>query len=89
MTFRVSVSDTKIDVRSDAFGVPSPGEVAAWAGQLASVVRRGGALAAVQVYTVARDTMEPGVHPLAAGALEEIAAAARASVPGVRVATFR
>ena len=75
--------------RSDGLGAPAPPEVAAWAGRLATVVRRGGALSAVQVYTVARDTMEPGVHPLPAEALEEIAAAARAALPGVDVRVFR
>jgi wyosine [tRNA(Phe)-imidazoG37] synthetase (radical SAM superfamily) len=75
--------------RSDPVGAPPPEEVAAWAGRLAAVVRRGGALAGVQVYTVARDTMEPGVHPLAGEALEGIAGAARALLPGVRVETFR
>lgn len=75
--------------RSDELEAPAPLEVAAWSGRLATVVRRGGALAAVQVYTVARDTMEPGVHPLPAEALEEIAAAARAALPGVEVCVFR
>jgi pyruvate-formate lyase-activating enzyme len=74
--------------RSDHLGVPSPAEVAAWAGRLADVVREGGALAAVQVYTVARETMEPGVHPLPLDALEEIAGLAREALPGVRVETF-
>lgn len=75
--------------RSDELGAPSPAEVAAWAGRLAGVVRGGGALSAVQVYTVARETQEAGVHPLSAAALEEIAAAARAALPGVSVRTFR
>ena len=75
--------------RSDALGAPARGEVDAWAARLAALVRRGGRLDGVQVYTVARDTMEPGVHPLPAEALEEIAAAARAVLPGVRVETYR
>ena len=75
--------------RSDALGSPSGGEVAAWADRLEAVVREGGSLAAVQVYTVARDTIEPGIHPLGAEALETIARAARTVLPGVPVETFR
>ncbi len=71
--------------RSDELGVPSAAEIAAWTGRLADVVRDGGALAAVQVYTVARETTEPGVHPLPVEELGEIARAARAALPGVRV----
>ncbi|MFN7989717.1 MAG: radical SAM protein [Thermoanaerobaculia bacterium] len=75
--------------RSDALGAPPPEEVSAWAARLAAVVRRGGSLEAVQVYTVARDTMEPGVHPLPPEALAEIAEAARAALPGVSVRVYR
>ena len=74
--------------RSDALGAPADGEVSAWAGRLAEVVREGGRLAAVQVYTVARETIEPGIHPLPAEALEGIARVARGALPGVRVDTF-
>jgi wyosine [tRNA(Phe)-imidazoG37] synthetase (radical SAM superfamily) len=63
-------------------------EIAAWAGRLKDVVAQGGRLSLVQVYTVARETMEPGVTPLTKAELEEIAAAARAAVPGVPVETF-
>jgi len=70
-------------------GEPPPGdEIAAWAGRLAKVVEAGGRLSLVQVYTVARETMEPGVLPLTKAELEEIAGAARAAVPGVAVETF-
>ena len=51
-------------------------------------MRDGGTLAAVQVYTVARETTEPGVHPLALEELGEIARAARTALPGVRVDTY-
>jgi pyruvate-formate lyase-activating enzyme len=74
--------------RSDAWGAPRGDEVSAWALRLADVVRGGGALAAVQVYTVARDTVEPGIRPLDARELEAIAAAPRAALPGVPVAVF-
>ncbi len=63
--------------RSDELGPPSPVEIEAWSDRLADVVGDGGSLAAVQVYTVARETMEAGIHPLSADALEEIAQAAR------------
>ncbi len=74
--------------RSDALGIPSTAEVAAWAGRLADVVRAGGSLAAVQVYTVARETMEAGVHPLSTDALEDIARVARLTVHAVPVEVF-
>ena len=48
----------------------------------------GGSLAAVQVTTVARETMEAGVHPLSAEALEEIAGAARRVLGDVPVETY-
>ncbi len=63
--------------RSDELGPPSPEEIEAWAGRLAGVAQDGGSLAAVQVTTVARETMEAGIHPLSVDALEEIARAAR------------
>ena len=70
-------------------GEPPPrDEIATWAGRLAKVVEAGGRLSLVQVYTVARETMEPGVTPLAKAELEAIAGAARAAVPGVPVETF-
>lgn len=67
---------------------PEAAEIDAWAGRLRDVVGAGGAISLVQVYTVARETMEPGVAPLAAEELETIAEAARRAVPGVPVATF-
>lgn len=63
--------------RSDTLGSPSPVEIEAWTDRLAAVAQDGGSLAAVQVTTVARETMEPGIHPLSLDALEEIARAAR------------
>jgi wyosine [tRNA(Phe)-imidazoG37] synthetase (radical SAM superfamily) len=70
-------------------GEPPPREeIAAWASRLAAVVDAGGRLALVQVYTVARETMEPGVTPLTKAELEDIAGAARSAVPDVPVETF-
>lgn len=67
---------------------PEAAEIAAWAERLAEIVARGGALGGVQVYTVARETMEPGVTPLTKDELEAIASAARGAVPGVPIETF-
>ncbi len=67
---------------------PEAAEIAAWAERLAEIVARGGTLGGVQVYTVARETMEPGVTPLTKDELEAIASAARAAVPGVPIETF-
>jgi wyosine [tRNA(Phe)-imidazoG37] synthetase (radical SAM superfamily) len=67
---------------------PAAAEVAAWARRLADVMASGGRLSLVQVYTVARETMEPDVTALTGEELEGIAAAARAVVPGVPVETF-
>lgn len=74
--------------RSEHLGPPPAGEITAWAGRLADVVRAGGGISAVQVCTVARETAEAGIHPLPDHALEEIAAAARAALPLARVETF-
>jgi hypothetical protein len=68
--------------------LPPRDEIAAWASRLAAVVDAGGRLSLVQVYTVARETMEPDVSALTKTELEDIAAAARAAVPGVPVETF-
>jgi pyruvate-formate lyase-activating enzyme len=67
---------------------PGAFEIAVWASRLADVVAAGGRLSLVQVYTVARETMEPDVTPLTAKELEDIAAVARAAVPGVPIETF-
>jgi wyosine [tRNA(Phe)-imidazoG37] synthetase (radical SAM superfamily) len=68
--------------------LPPKDEIAAWASRLAAVRDAGGRLSLVQVYTVARETMEPGVTSLTKAELEDIAGAARAAVPGVPVETF-
>jgi wyosine [tRNA(Phe)-imidazoG37] synthetase (radical SAM superfamily) len=74
--------------QSVALGAPTPVEIEAWTGRLEGVVRDGGSLAGVHVYTVARETMETGVHPISAEALEEIARAARRVLHDVPVETF-
>ena len=67
---------------------PDAAEMAAWASRLRDVVAAGGRLSLVQVYTVARETMEPDINALTAKELEDIASAARAALPGVPVETF-
>ena len=67
---------------------PGAAEVTAWAGRIADVAAAGGRVSLVQVYTVARETMEKDVTALTAEELERIAAAARAAAPGVPVETF-
>jgi len=67
---------------------PPPGEIAAWAGRLRDVVRAGGRVSLVQVYTVARETMEPGIAPLGVAELREIAAALSEAAPDVPAAVY-
>ena len=67
---------------------PPRDEISAWASRLVAVRNAGGRLSLVQVYTVARETMEPGVTPLTRAELEGIAGVARAAVPDVPVETF-
>jgi len=67
---------------------PTAAEVAAWARRLADVAEAGGRLALVQVYTIARETMEKDATALTVEELEAIAAAARGALPGVPVETF-
>lgn len=67
---------------------PPDAEIAAWAERLREVVEKGGALRGVQVYTVARETMEPGITPLTKDELEAIAQVAGGALPGVPIETF-
>jgi len=67
---------------------PPEEEIEAWAKRLADVVRGGGEISLVQVYTVARDTMEPGIEPLTKDELESIAHVARRESPQLIVDTF-
>lgn len=52
---------------------PEATEIAAWARRIHDVREAGGEIALVQVYTVARDTTEPGIEPLTREELEAIA----------------
>ena len=64
------------------FGDTGPGqaEIEAWAGRIGQILDQGGRIRQVQVYTVARRPAAADVHPLDAGRLGEIAAAARLAV---------
>lgn len=61
-----------------AGGEPSEAEIDAYAGRLRDIVASGGRIDLVQVYTVARQPSDPRCEPLAAHALEAIAAGVRA-----------
>ncbi|HEV8268474.1 MAG TPA: radical SAM protein, partial [Thermoanaerobaculia bacterium] len=67
---------------------PAAGEIEAWARRLGDVVSGGGEISLVQVYTVARDTTEPGIKPLTTEELESIAEVVRRASPGLNVETF-
>ena len=68
--------------------LPPAAEIEAWAARLRDVRDAGGRISLVQVYTVARETMEPGVTPLSREELETIARAARKAAPEVPVEVF-
>lgn len=60
---------------------PPASEVEAWAGRIRAVTGAGGRVSLAQVYTVARETTEPGIEPLTKVELESIAAALAGLVP--------
>jgi wyosine [tRNA(Phe)-imidazoG37] synthetase (radical SAM superfamily) len=66
---------------------PDPGEIEAYVERLEKIVRGGGRIDRVQVYTVARPPADPGIGPLEAEALEAIAGRVRARLT-VPVAVF-
>lgn len=68
---------------------PSADEIAAWAARLREIAAQGGRIGWVQVHTVSRPPAESWVAALTEAELEEIAAAARAALPGARVTTHR
>lgn len=68
--------------------VPPRAEIRAWAARLHEIVAAGGALAGVQVTTVARRPRLASVRALSPEFLEEVAAIAREAVPGVPVDVF-
>lgn len=64
---------------------PEPAEVEAYLGRLKHIVRHGGQIARVQVYTVARPTAESNIERLDRTALESIAGAVRSLGIGAEV----
>lgn len=68
--------------------LPSGREIDAYAERLSDVLSAGGTISCVQVYTVARETMEPGVAPLTDDELRAIADRVRNASPGFRVETY-
>lgn len=67
---------------------PPEAEIAAYVERVREVIDGGGRLRGVQLYTVARPPAQSYVTPLAAAALEAVAAKVRAAVPGVPVAIY-
>ncbi|MDG1482563.1 MAG: radical SAM protein [Myxococcota bacterium] len=66
---------------------PSDDEITSWAGRIDDILKVGGMIRLVQVYSVARKPADPRVSPLPRSRLEEIAAAARAVVASHGAAT--
>jgi wyosine [tRNA(Phe)-imidazoG37] synthetase (radical SAM superfamily) len=70
-------------------GAPPPeAEVAAYVERVGEIAGRGGALRAVQLYTVARPPAEAVVGALPEAALEAVAERLRARVPGLAVGVY-
>ena len=67
---------------------PSEAEIDAYAGRLAAIVAAGGALAGVQVTTVARKPPRPDVAALSEERLRAIAERVRAALPDVPVEVY-
>ena len=67
---------------------PSAAEIDAWCGRLEAVLKEGGAIRLVQVYTVARPPAESYVTPLSDQEVDAIAAEARRRLPGIAVESF-
>jgi len=67
---------------------PTAAEIDAWCGRLETIVKEGGAIRLVQVYTVARPPAESYVTPLSDQEVDGIAAAARRRLPGIAVEAF-
>jgi wyosine [tRNA(Phe)-imidazoG37] synthetase (radical SAM superfamily) len=67
---------------------PSTAEIDAWCGRLEAIVKQGGAIRLVQVYTVARPPAESYVTPLPDAEVDAIAGQARRRLPGLPVESF-
>jgi len=67
---------------------PSAAEIEAWCGRLETLLKEGGAIRLVQVYTVARPPAESYVTPLLDQEVDAIASEARRRLPGIAVESF-
>ena len=67
---------------------PAEGEVTAYLDCLRGILDTGGQLQAIQLYTVARPTPEAAARPLAAAAMDALAARVRQGVPAVPVEVY-
>jgi wyosine [tRNA(Phe)-imidazoG37] synthetase (radical SAM superfamily) len=67
---------------------PSAAEIDAWCEKLETILKEGGAIRLVQVYTVARPPAESYVTPLSDQEVDAIAAEARRRLPGIAVEAF-
>jgi wyosine [tRNA(Phe)-imidazoG37] synthetase (radical SAM superfamily) len=67
---------------------PDSEELAAYCGRLEHIVKHGGRIQALQLYTVARPTPEPDAKPLSRLQLDGIAAGVRAHFPGLPVEVY-
>lgn len=67
---------------------PDQAELGAYCGRLEHILRKGGLLKALQLYTVARPTPEPEARPLGRLQLDAIAAGIRTRFPGLPVEVY-
>lgn len=67
---------------------PGEAELEAYCERLAHILERGGRLQALQLYTVARPTPEPGARPLHRLSLDAIAACVRRRLPELPVEVY-
>lgn len=67
---------------------PDTAELAAYCGRLEHIIRNGGRIQALQLYTVARPTPEPEARPLRRLQLDAIAAGVRSHFPGLPVEVY-
>jgi wyosine [tRNA(Phe)-imidazoG37] synthetase (radical SAM superfamily) len=81
----VVIQSLFLRIRGEA---PSAAEIDAWCGRLEAILKEGGAIRLVQVYTVARPPAESYVTPLSDQEVDAIAAEARRRLPGIAVESF-
>ncbi len=67
---------------------PSEEETAAYCGRIQQILRMGGRIQAIQLYTVARPTPEAAARPLKAAALDLLAARVRDALPTVPLEVY-